>query len=362
MDQEGTDGPVVKHGEPQRDTRPRCVLSTSPDFTELAFAELRRAAPKARVVAIAPGVHLVTGIPFRDLADSWRSSPPIFVRHVAPIDFICPITGTQTDLATLAANVMETLGPRMADSGAFSVQSRIVGAVPPYKAFDLNVAISERVAAETRLSIEVRRPSQIISLLIHGGSAHVGLSTPTDNLSRWSGGQHRLAREDEQLSRAEFKLLEALDSFDLKLPKAGRVLDLGAAPGGWTRILRKQGQHVVAVDPARLHSSLDRDASIEHHAITAERFVASATGPFDAIFNDIRQEPYESASLMERCSALLTPDGFALVTLKLRHERRAPALESTLRLLEQSYGWQRARQLFHNRSEITIALRKAQPQ
>lgn len=347
------------HGEPQRDKQPRCVLSTSPDFTELALTELRSAARKARVVAVAPGVHVVTGVSFRDLAEAWRSSPPTFVRHVAPIDFICPLTATPADLETLASTITETLGPRMTNGGVFSVQSRILGAAPPYKAFDLNVAISRAVAAATGLSIEVRRPSQIISLLIHGNDAHVGLSTPTDNLSRWSGGQHRLAREAEQLSRAEFKLLEALDSFDLKLPKAGHVLDLGAAPGGWTRILRKQGQHVVAVDPARLHSSLANDPSIEHHAITAERFVESATGPFDAILNDIRQEPLESAELMQRCAALLKPGGFALVTIKLRHERRAAALETTSRLLEQSYGWQRARQLFHNRSEVTIALRNA---
>jgi 23S rRNA (cytidine2498-2'-O)-methyltransferase len=346
--------------EPQRDSQPRCVVSTSPDFTELALAELRSASPKARVIAIAPGVHLVTGISFRELTDTWRSSPPIFVRHVAPIDFTIPMTSTHADLATLAEKATETLGPRMAGGGPFSVQSRIVGAALPYKSFDLNVAISERVATVTGISIEVRRPSQIISLLMHDGKAHMGLSTPTDNLSRWSGGQHRLAREDEQLSRAEFKLLEALDSFDLKLPTAGRVLDLGAAPGGWTRISSKQGQRVVAVDPARLHPSLDSDPSIEHHAVTAERYVGSATGPFDAILNDIRQEPHESAALMQRCAALLNHDGFALVTLKLRHAKRLPALESTLRALEQSYGWQRARQLFHNRSEVTIALRKPQ--
>ena len=346
-----------RHAEPPRDSQPRSVLSTSPDFTELALAELREAAPKARVLAIAPGIHVITGSSFRELADAWQSSPPTFVRHVAPVDFTCPITGTEADLPTLAAKIAETLGPRMAGGGAFSVQSRLVGAAAPYKAFDLNVAISERVAAETGLGIEVRRPSQVISLLIHGGVAHVGLSTPADNLSRWSGGQHRLAREDDQLSRAEFKLLEAMDSFDLKLPPGGHVLDLGAAPGGWTRILRKQGQHVVAVDPARLHSSLSSDPSIEHHAITAERYVTSATGPFHAILNDIRQEPRESAELMQRCAALLDPDGFALVTLKLRHAKRAPALESTLRLFEQSYAWQRTRQLFHNRSEVTVVLR-----
>jgi 23S rRNA (cytidine2498-2'-O)-methyltransferase len=340
---------------------PSCVLSAAPDFTDLALAELRRAAPTARVMAAAPGIQFVSNISFRDLADAWREHPPIFVRHVAPIDFIQPLAGAQAELGALCDKVNEALAPRMDAGGPFSVQSRILDAATAYKTFDVNVATSQRLAQATGLSIEVRRPSQIVSILIHAGRAHVGLSSPADNLSRWSGGQHRFARTDEQLSRAEFKLLEAIDSFDLKLPAGGRVLDLGAAPGGWTRISRSRDQHVVAVDPARLHPSLANDPGIEHHAITAEHYVASASGLFDAIFNDVRQEPRDSAALMQHCAALLKPGGFALLTVKLHHDKRALTLERILRILQQSYGSLRARQLFHNRSEVTIVLADAQP-
>src|SRR3989442_8284381 len=80
-----------------------------------------------------------------------------------------------------------------------------------------------------------------------GGSG--GLSRVEDNLSAWAGGAIRFAREPHQVSRSEFKLLEALRVFHLSLPASGSALDLGAAPGGWTRRLRSAGLAVTAADP-----------------------------------------------------------------------------------------------------------------
>ena len=56
------------------------------------------------------------------------------------------------------------------------------------------------------------------------------------------------ARQQGWRSRAAFKLLELDDKFHLIRPRA-RVLDLGAAPGGWTQVAVKRGvASVLALD------------------------------------------------------------------------------------------------------------------
>jgi 23S rRNA (uridine2552-2'-O)-methyltransferase len=56
------------------------------------------------------------------------------------------------------------------------------------------------------------------------------------------------ARREGWRSRAAFKLIEMDDRFHL-IHKGARVLDLGAAPGGWTQVaLRRGAAIVVALD------------------------------------------------------------------------------------------------------------------
>jgi 23S rRNA (cytidine2498-2'-O)-methyltransferase len=167
----------------------------------------------------------------------------------------------------------------------------------------------------------------------------------------------RFAREEGQISRAEFKLLEALETFAITLPHHGTALDLGAAPGGWTRVLRQRGQYVTAVDPGELDPRLQDDKGIRHRRMTAEDYLRSEPDPFDLIVNDMRMDARDSARLMLSYVRYLYPHGVAIMTVKLPEANRAPLLDHALRLLRQAYEVVGARQLFHNRSEVTVALR-----
>jgi 23S rRNA (uridine2552-2'-O)-methyltransferase len=55
------------------------------------------------------------------------------------------------------------------------------------------------------------------------------------------------AKQQGFRSRAAFKLIELDDRFHL-IKRGSRVVDLGAAPGGWTQVAVKRGARVVGVD------------------------------------------------------------------------------------------------------------------
>jgi 23S rRNA (cytidine2498-2'-O)-methyltransferase len=178
-------------------------------------------------------------------------------------------------------------------------------------------------------------------------------------VSDWAGGVRRFKREEGQISRAEFKLLEAMESFGLSLQAGDAALDLGAAPGGWTRVLRKYGMNVVAVDPAVLDARLASDVTVTHVREVAQSYLSKTDEQFDVILNDMRMDARDSAQIMVKAARNLKASGWALLTLKLPKKRMVSFYTSALAVMRESYDVIGARQLFHNRSEVTVALKRA---
>jgi 23S rRNA (cytidine2498-2'-O)-methyltransferase len=167
----------------------------------------------------------------------------------------------------------------------------------------------------------------------------------------------RFKREEGQISRAEFKLLEAVELFGLELPAGGRALDLGAAPGGWSRVLRRHAMQVVAVDPADLHPSLASDPAVVHHRQKVQDYFP-ASEQFDIILNDMRLDARDSVRCMLVAAENLKAEGIGIMSVKLPARKMAQIAARSLEMLRQEYQIVGARQLFHNRREITVALKK----
>ena len=339
----------------------QAIFTADPDFTDLALAEWRKVGEPPRR-ALAPGVYLAA--PRDDYwgtAQRWRRQPPIFVRHICPAQAEVALQGDTADLdrlATAVAPLLELLDPEI----SFSVQTRLLADGLAYKPFDLNQRLAAAAQAASAAPLDPRQPGQILSVVVaaadEGLRGYAGLSPAALNLSDWAGGVRRFAREPEQISRSEFKLLEALEWFKIDLPPRGVALDLGAAPGGWTRVLRQREQYVTAVDPADLHPSLLTDPSVRHLRLTAEQYLAADPDKFDLILNDMRLDGRDSARLMAAYATCLYPDGRALITLKLPQNGRESVLDHALAILGRAYHIAGARQFFHNRSEITVYLYK----
>lgn len=348
------------------------VFTTAPQSAIAGLNELRRRDAGIRLVRwLAPGVGLVRmdgagsdwsasvgaaeSGDFAALADRLRTAPPIFVRHVCPAQASVDIDGGRSDLKRLGG-ALDGLLPRTKRDVPAAVQARLPAAPDSlaYSRFDVHETLAG-VLERAGMPLDVRRPGQVVSVLLANGCGYVGISATSDNLSGWAGGERRFAREEGQISRAEFKLMEAVEVFGLHLPLQGAALDLGAAPGGWTRVLRRHGLRVVAVDPADLHPSLADDPGITHERMTAQQYLRCAES-FAVVVNDMKMDAGASCDLMNLAATRLLPSALAVMTLKLPQNNQETMARMALRKLETHYRILGARQLFHNRSEVTVAL------
>ncbi len=349
------------------------LITSAPEFDEAARAELAGYDPT--VTGLQPGEKLAPGLflvesQLADFAAKVAANPPIYVRHLFPVQAIVPLENSLADLEKLAESAARLPGATdLTAQTPLAVQVRLIGPEEdqPANYVYSPYGIKERIGAALSGQEAIKAPEQIVSVLCIGERAFIGLSPATENLSSWAGGMRRLAKRPEQVSRAELKLEEALEVFGVILPSQGEALDLGAAPGGWTRLLLEAGLRVSAIDPAALDPRLlVYGKRLTHFRSYAERFLeislkdSTKKGYYRAIVADLRMDAKQAANLLVKYAPLLASDGLALTTLKLPHE--APRLNPTrhaaeaLDILRGAYPSVRARQLFHNRQEITVLL------
>lgn len=120
-------------------------------------------------------------------------------------------------------------------------------------------------------------------------------------------------------SRAYLKLWEALVRLR-RWPQAGeRCLDLGASPGGWTRVLAKLGAEVVAIDKAPLDPRVAAMPGVEWRGESAFALEPASIGPVDWLFSDVICYPARLLRLVERWRATGQVKNF-VCTIKFQGE------------------------------------------
>ena len=167
------------------------------------------------------------------------------------------------------------------------------------------------------------------------------------------GGRLRAHVSKTAPSRAAMKLAEAFSWLD-RAPESGDVcVDLGAAPGGWSWVLLKRGAKVYAVDPALLSPTLSGQKNLTH--LRADAFLFDPGEPVDWLFSDMAWRPLEAAALLAKWARR----GWArqlIANIKLPMKKKAEYLFRVRDILSDG-GWTslRARQLYHDRDEVTFA-------
>lgn len=334
------------------------VATASPAYVRQALSELRATDPGLKGLgALAPGVIRFACSPQtgrEGFLARLRSDEPVFVRHLHPVDRELALAGGELDQTALLGAAGELLG-RIEPGERIAVHVRLFREEGPGPD---RSQVRERLTELVRQcggEPVVQNPSRILSVTGDEAVAALGLSTPGENLSDWPGGEIRFRREDEQVSRAAFKLLEALERFDLEVRPGQEALDLGAAPGGWSYVLLQRGLAVTAVDTGELAPSV-----LGHPRLTFLRQNAEKVqfGPqrFDLITCDLSWNPLNTARMVLRLAPSARPGAHLLLTVKLMLANPTRTIRQVAEILDQGFRLVRTKQLFHNRDEVTMHL------
>ncbi len=167
-------------------------------------------------------------------------------------------------------------------------------------------------------------------------------------------GQRRMADDPQAPSRSYLKVEEAYVLLG-EGPKEGElVVDLGAAPGGWSYSAAKRRARVVAVDNGPLKGGALNNPLIERRAEDAFKFEARC----DWLFCDMIEEPDRVLDLLERWLARRGCRRF-IVNLKFGRHDPLPLLRKARAALSPRCELLLARHLYHDREEFTLLGRAA---
>ncbi len=173
----------------------------------------------------------------------------------------------------------------------------------------------------------------------------------------WLGGQRRMADDDAAPSRSYLKVEEAYIVLGSE-PAAGEtVVDLGAAPGGWSYSAAKRGAQVIAIDNGPLKGGALNHPLIEHRMEDAFGFRPAGQTVHDWLFCDMVEDPHHVMRNIAEpwlanhwCRRFVINLKFGHVdSLALLREIRGPNSPFTRHAQNL-----RIRHLYHDREEFTV--------
>lgn len=222
-----------------------------------------------------------------------------------------------------------------------------------------------RALEQHKLLQRDRAPDITIHIcLLSATAAYIGYAH-TANSARWPMGIPRLKFPHQAPSRSTLKLEEAFLSFldeserEHLLHTGMTAVDLGACPGGWTWQLVRRHLRVIAVDNGTMAESVMDTGLVTHLRVDGFRYTPES--PVDWMVCDIVEQPIRIADLVARwvergwCR-------YTIFNLKLPMKKRYLEYQRCLALIDErlraaGIGYHvRAKQLYHDREEITVFL------
>jgi hypothetical protein len=368
-------------------------------FTGLALAEINKsfAQPQLRKVGGDRAFNLFEV----ELKPAQRKIPDEITRTALTfVEAFLRIEGHILDYGENYSNITNFLSKTVKEPrfGRFDIEAKIFNSHLGENAKSVEVKVGS-VLEDSGLQVDMQSPSSTIYLLfLKKGEGVLICSASGEHRPTLDMARYYKKRTSARISRAEYKLLEALQFFRVQ-PAGGKLcIDIGSAPGGWADVLLKSCGRVVAIDNALLdYASLsetadisilckpaDKDAVQNAASGLSGRCSVSEMSPgevtkslkssslvhiksnssddllkllgsiqFDLLTIDANVDPVETSSIINSLCPLLSQGSILIATIKLPHGKIS-TVEKAVELLSNSYSGLRLKKLQHNRRELTL--------
>ena len=283
-----------------------------------------------------------------------RNNPTVYVGSVFPVDKKVRISSDWDGIRTLCSHVSQL--DKLKAGETFLVVCTRRG-IHQFHSHEVQREVGTYLESETGAKVDFENPQKTVIVQIYQNIAFIGV-TKTENILRKTIKAFRKYPKGERpLNRAMLKIKEALDAFNIKIEPSFEILDIGAAPGGWTKVLSSLAKKVVAVDPAALDPSVAGLPNVIHLKCRAEE-IPEDIGLFDMVTNDMNLDPVESSKIMVGLADHLRNGGSAVMTVKFVTRNRRKHVEEAIKILGDGYGDFQIKRLPHNRYETTVFMQK----
>lgn len=188
----------------------------------------------------------------------------------------------------------------------------------------------------------------------------IGRHLASDLPSCWPGGTLDVQAPEEMISRAYLKMAEALAWSQLPISAGDSIVEIGSSPGGAAQRLLDMGLHVTGVDPAEMDPAILAHSRFRHWRSKAAGVRRKNYSSFRWLTADANVAPNYTLDVVEDIVNYPTSrfQGL-LLTLKMSDYELIDQLDNYLaRIASWRFKRVQARQLAHNRREITVVAQR----
>ncbi len=330
------------------------IVTVPSGFEPEAKKEIQNLIPdsKIRIMFFKGNLLVKSRLEEAEAVRKLRDSETLYVGRVFPVSAKVAVTTEKESILKLYEPIEGKLKPE--DSFAVRCQRR---GTHDFSSQDVERSLGLRLEESSGATVDLRSPRKVVVVQIFQNAAYVGVTDSENLVVKPIRVSRKYAKGERPFTRAEHKIREAIEAFNVEVKPDYEVLDLGAAPGGWTKVLAGTARRVVAVDPAALEPEVEKLPNVLHLRCRAEG-IPNGTGLFDLVTNDMNLAPDESAKIMVAVAPLLRKGGFAVMTVKYVTRDRRGHVEEALRILEARYSNFMVKRLPHNRFETTLIMQK----